>query len=329
VKRREGAEAPWQGPRASVLAFRVVSRWVAVLAALATGTACAGRAFAQPATVPEVPLGAAIDVTAGATCLDAARLEGQVGTWLGRTSVPAGVRVHVRGDERDPRAVAFAIERHGKAYERRFDQLPEDCADATAVIGLAVALAVDANALRSVLPPPEEASKPRRALLALQVGAGFQVMPAASVGPVVGVEVGLLDWLGARVDAFSQFSWGNSIEGTTGVFDTALAAAVPQLCAGGAASDRVVLELCSGAGFGVLHAQGRGYAVSRSATGSWVVAVGGIRLIAKLGIPWVVDLGAVLPLRVPAFRADTSLGPSYLQPSPAGTVLMVGPGLLF
>lgn len=300
-----------------------------VLAALATVTARAGTAFAQPTTGPEVPLGTAIDLTPGATCLDAARLESQVASWLGRASAPAGVRVHVRADEHDARAVVFAIERHGKVYERRFDQLPEDCAETTAVVGLAIALAVDASALRTILPPAQEASKPRRVLMALQIGGAFQVMPAASVGPVVGVEVGLLDWLNARIDAFSQFSWGNSIEGTTGVFDTALAAAVPQLCAGGAASDRVELELCSGAGFGVLHAQGRGYAVSRSATGSWAVAVGGLRLVARLGIPWVLDLGAMLPLHVPAFRADTTLGPSYLQPSPAGTVLMVGPAFLF
>jgi hypothetical protein len=307
----------------------MVSRCAGALAALLIRTTCAATAFAQPAAAVDRPLDAAIDVTPGATCLDVAHLQAQVRTWLGRGSVPAEVRVHVRGDERDAQAVAFAIERHGKVFERRFDQLPEDCAEATAVVGLAVALAIDASALRSILPRPEEASKPRRVLLALQVAGGFQVMPAGSVGPVAGVEVGLLGWLDARVDAFTQFSWGNSIEGATGVFDTALAAGVPELCAGGTAGDRVQLELCSGAGFGVLHAQGRGYAVSRSATGSWVVAVGGLRLLANLGIPWVIDVGAVLPLHVPAFRADTSLGPSYLQPSPAGTLLMAGPAFLF
>lgn len=93
--------------------------------------------------------------------------------------------------------------------------------------------------------------------------------------------------------------------------------------------DGVRVELCSGAGFGVLHAQGRGYAVSRSATGPWIVAEGGVRLAAKLGIPWVIDVGAALPLRVPAFRADTALGASYLELSPAGTLLMVGPAFLF
>jgi hypothetical protein len=300
---------------------------VSVLAALG-GLTYAGVACAEAAG-PDRPLASAIDVTAGATCLDAPRLEAHVQTWLGRSTVPSDVEVHVRGDEHDARAVVFAIERRGKTYERRFDQLPEDCGEATAVVALAVALAVDAAALRNILPPAGEESSPRRIVLGLQLGAGFQVMPAASVGPVVGLEVGLLDWLSARVDAFTQFSWGNSIEGISGTFDTALAAAVPELCAGGTAGDRVRVELCSGAGFGVLNAQGRGYAVSRSPTGSWIVAMGGLRIAAKIGIPWVVDVGAVLPLHVPAFRADTALGPSYLQPSPAGTLLMVGPALAF
>jgi len=307
----------------------VVSRWVGVLAALLTETTRASVLFAQPAAVVDNPLDAAIDVSPGATCLDAGRLEAQVRTWLRRGSVPAEVRVHVRGDEHDSRAVVFSIERHAKAYERRFDQLPEDCTEATAVVGLAVALAIDASSLRSLVANAPDEARPKRILLALQVGAGFQVMPEGSVGPVVGVEYGLLDWLSVRLDALTQFSWGNSIDGTSGVFDTALAAAVPDVCAGGAVGDRLQLQLCSGAGFGVLHAQGRGFAVSRSATGSWVVAQGGVRLMAMLGISWVVDIGAVLPLHVPSFRADTAAGPAYLQPNPAGTLVMIGPAFLF
>jgi hypothetical protein len=51
--------------------------------------------------------------------------------------------------------------------------------------------------------------------------------------------------------------------------------------------------------------------------------------VARLGFPWVVDVAAALPLHVPAFRADSSLGPSYLEPSPAGTLLQVGPSFPF
>jgi len=302
---------------------------VGVLAALLGETTRASVLFAQPAVVADRPLDAAIDVSPGATCLDAGRLEAQVRTWLGRGNVPAEVHVHVRGDERDSRAVVFSIERHAKAYERRFDQLPEDCTEATAVVGLAVALAIDASALHGIVANPPEVAGPKRILLALQIGAGFQVMPEGSVGPAVGIEYGLLDWLSARLDAWTQFSWGNSIEGASGVFDTALAAAVPDLCAGGAVGDRLRLELCSGAGFGVLHAQGHGFVVSRSATGPWIVAQGGLRLMARLGIPWIVDIGAVLPLHVPSFRADTALGPAYSQPNPAGTLVMVGPAFPF
>ena len=95
-------------------------------------------------------------------------------------------------------------------------------------------------------------------------------------------------------------------------------------------TDQVRLELCSGAAFGVVHAQGHGYAVSRSGTGPWIVAAGGLRLVATTGISWVLDVQGLFPVHVPEFRAENAQGGAELRPlSPAGALLSVGPVFFF
>jgi hypothetical protein len=124
-------------------------------------------------------------------------------------------------------------------------------------------------------------------------------------------------------------SWNNTIQGSAGAFDAVVLAASPQACAGGAIAEHFRLELCSGAALGVLHAQGHGYATSRSATGAWFVASGGLRLVASTGIPWALDIGAVFPLRVPSIRADTGGASVYRDPDPQGAMVAAGPVVIF
>ncbi len=311
--------------RAGVLAASIVC---AVL-----GVPGAGRA--QTSGVPDQSVADALDLSPGATCLEATRLEAEVRTWLGRDRLQSDVHVHVQGDAEDPRAVEFRIVREGKARERRFDGLPAGCEDATAVVGLAIALAIDASVVTNLVAPapplastPGPPAKARRAF-AVQLGAGFEVVPGASLGAGLGFEYGLADWLSARVDWMTQFSWNNSIAGASGVFDAVAAAAWPQICTGGNVTDRFRLELCSGAALGLIHVQGRDYTVSRSGTGAWIVASGGIRLLFVAGIPWAVDVDGVFPLHAPAFRAEIGTSDVYRDPSSAGALLSVGPAFTF
>jgi hypothetical protein len=300
--------------------------WLVSIVGL-VGQPRAARAETTPPA--ERPLVGSMAFTAGATCLEQGRLEAQVQTWLGRDRIRADVHLDVRGDERDPRAVRFRISRAGKSHERTFTRLPDSCDDATAVLGLAVALAIDANALAGVFAPAPQPEPPRR-MVALEAAAGVEVLVGPSVGAAVGLEYGLLDWLSARLDVGTQFSWNGTVPGTAGVFDAALAATAPQVCTGGDVTDRVRIELCSGAGFGVVHAQGRGYATSRSATGPWIVAQGGLRLVVKADLSWVLDVDGVFPLHVPEFRAESGQGdPQYRPVSPAGAWLGVGPVFFF
>ncbi len=285
--------------------------------------------WAQTQPAAERPVSGAITFAAGATCLEQSRLESQVQTWLGRDRIRADIRLEVRGDERDPRAVLFRISRAGKTHERRFDRLPESCDDATAVLALAIALAIDASVLTGVFAPSPKVQPPQR-LIAIEAAVGFEVLPGVSVGATAGLEYGLLDWLSARLDIGTQFSWGNSIDGTSGLFDAALGVAIPQFCAGGPLTERVRVELCSGAELGVVHAQGHGFATSRSATGGWVMAQGGIRLLWTAAVSWVLDVDGVFPVYVPEFRAESAQGgPLKRDLNPPGALVSVGPVFFF
>jgi hypothetical protein len=296
------------------------------------GTTSAAEA-GDPSSTGE-SLAAALEVAPGATCLTQSALEGEVQTWLGRDRLGSDLRVHVVGDAHDPRSVFFRIVRGRVARERRFAHLPPGCAEATAVVALAIALAIDVGAVPGLVAPSEgegtgEGPRPVR-VAAVQLAGGYQVLSAGSIGLAAGVELGVTGWLALRADLLGQGAWSNGVEGVPGVFDTVVGAAVPQVCAGGAVSPRVRLELCSGAGFGVIHVQGRGYTVSRGSTGSWIVATGGVRLLFEAGIDWALDVDGVFPIHTPAILADDAKGQDQLRaPNAAGALLSLGPAFTF
>lgn len=100
---------------------------------------------------PTVALGEAIVVRRGATCLDHDRLVAQIRSWLDRESIDARLVVEVAGDGADPRRLAFTLRRDDTVIAvRRFEPAPARCGDLHAVVGLAIALAIDATLLESV-----------------------------------------------------------------------------------------------------------------------------------------------------------------------------------
>ena len=107
-----------------------------------------------PAAVRDVEH--ALELHPGATCLDRQRLAEQVRAWIGVREVDERLVVEVRGDPEDPTRVSFTIARDGEVIAiRRFDAAPESCPDLHAVVGLALALALDATLLESVAAPKE------------------------------------------------------------------------------------------------------------------------------------------------------------------------------
>jgi hypothetical protein len=287
-----------------------------------------GRAHAEPIAAPD-PLSESIGLERGATCLEEARLEAQVRAFMGRDPFPRGVRIFVRGDATNPRAVAFKFVREGRIRERRFDPTPAPCEEAHAVVALAIALAVDADLLKRVVdlaapepPPPNQ--------LTLQGAAGYQVVPGVSLGGSLGVDHRWLEWLHGRTGVFAQHSFANHVEGSRGTFDATLVAADLGACTGGDALGGFRLSLCVGVAGGALNVRGSGFTVSRSATGLWVAAESGLRMAFGRTVPWILDVMLTSPLSVPAVRVEEAGAPDrYRAPDAIGLLVSLGPGLSF
>jgi hypothetical protein len=111
---------------------------------------------AEPSEVPLRAVKDAITVTPGATCLERDRLAAVVESTLRTSEVDARIEVQVEGDADDPLKVAYTVQRRGDVIAlRRFEPGPEDCAQLHAVVGVSVALAIDATAVPDLQPDPE------------------------------------------------------------------------------------------------------------------------------------------------------------------------------
>jgi hypothetical protein len=283
------------------------------------------RAELQPGAVQGVA--AALRVSVASACLDERALEAQVVAWLGRPTVDADLTVVVRVDASAPRRAAFELLQGGRKRQREFEQLPSDCVAARAVLGLAIALAIDADVLAGL--QRERAPNALRTRLGAQLALGIAVVPELSLGLLAGVEQAVLSWLSLRLDLLTQSSRGASIAGTRGVVDTTIVAAAPQLCAGGDLHPRARLALCSGAAVGLARARGR-YDDSRVARSEWLAASAGMRLWFVAGIAWSLDVAAMFPLHGATLQALDSTGRRVSRaPDPVGALVSFGPALSF
>lgn len=274
------------------------------------------------------PVGDAIRVEAGRTCLDERRLEAHVRTWLGTDHVEEDVHVIVRGSPARADAAEFRLVRAKKTAVRRFESIPAGCEEAHAAVGLAVALAIDADVLRRVaaLAPPE----PPFRRFTVQGGAGYDVLPSLSFGARVGVEHELLDWLSGVVEIGAQHSPDNEIRGAAGAFSASLISGHVRVCAGQPLTDALEITLCGGFAAGAIHARGSGYATTRSPTGAWVGAQSGIRIDFRAGLRWIVDVELVAPLHSPPFRVERAGAEDAVRnPQPTGMAVHFGPSFAF
>lgn len=280
----------------------------------------------------EQPLAQAIELApeAAAGCLEERRLQGYVRLWLGRSRVPADVHVTVLPSPRLPKGVTIEIAQGDARRERTFDPLPDDCAEAHAALGLAIALALDADALTRFAESQAGVKTRRKRLVSAELGAGYHALPGASVGARAGIEAEWLSWLSGRLDLFAHYSPNNSLGPSAGRYDAMALAASSQACMGGRATTALRLALCAGAGAGALHVQGRHYAASASDTGAWIFALSTLRAVLQLGIPWVIDLDLIAPLYMPSIHVERDLAPDRVrQPDVAGAMLSLGPGFQF
>jgi len=299
----------------------------AVIAACVVLMSSAASAQPRPAAVPPAQrvLAQVLTLEPGASCLERDRLLAHVKMWLGGERVDAGVRVRVHGDPADRRKLWFELERDGQSTRRSFDAAPDSCDDTHAVLGLSIAMAIDAERLRETLAPLP--APPRLRLLSLQPSLAYDVLPDVSLGVLLGGELGLLPWFGLRADALVHYSWDDTISGSTGHFDALLAGGSLQACTGGRPDPTLRIALCVGLASGALHAWGTDYAPSNAETGLWLGVRSGLRFHLTLGIDWLLDVDVMSAIVSPAFTADRGATELARQPSSTGFMVSLGPAL--
>lgn len=108
---------------------------------------------------PDRPLEGALSIEPGATCLESAVLVGVIESTLQTETVAADVEVELVGDPEDAFSLEYTVRRRGEVIAvRRFDADATTCEQLHAVVGVSVALAIDATA--SLPPATDEVSMP-------------------------------------------------------------------------------------------------------------------------------------------------------------------------
>lgn len=303
-----------------------------------------------PAPAERRPLAEALSVTAGATCLAHATLVDHIRTWLGGDTVEAGVAIEVRGDEARPDTAAISLRtRDGGLIERTFEGAPPGCSDMHAVIGLGVAMAIDATVLEDLgydvidspeptptpqavdpeRPPllrrerrPPDPDQPRRRNLrgaaGLRGGLWLGALPGLGGGGQIHGELGWVPWMELRLGVLGGYARRQLKVGTV---DIGLVAARVDACFG-LQRRRLRPRLCLGPAIGAVQAS----AATRG-TIPWVA--GALALELRVVTSRVFSLEVVVDGVVPFLRPVIAVRDPD-KPSMIGDSVTVAPvGVMF
>lgn len=267
--------------------------------------------IAPDPTMETVDIGTALVVTRGATCVDHDRLALQVRTWLDHPDVDARLRIEVVGDEEHSLRLSFTLRRGDEVIAvRSFDPAPERCTDLHAVVGLAIALAIDATVLESVgveprtvppriEPPTVRKTKPKPGVpqpRARQWRMRIDLTGMFTVGHPPGVGGGAKLELG--------FAWREILELGVG---TLAASSGSEPVGDGAATFSVVgglAQICAGPPWRRLRPRGCAGVIA----GAAIAAGQGFMVDATRRVAWVdIPFGADLRVQL-APRVDFTLG---------------------
>jgi len=336
------------------------------LCALLTGTpALAGSPAPFPA--PDVSPGRAptptgrdlkdaLTVRPGATCLTAETLIEHVRSWLVGDEVAVGVRIEVEGDERAPDAAVITVHTPAGVIERPFAPGPPGCSDLHAVLGLAIAMAIDASVLeslgyevvegpqpapqaveselpplqarRAVAPAPAPPRRARlRAVAGVRAGLWLEALPGIAGGGQLQVELGWRPWIELRAGVLG--GRGGQRPLGPGSVQFGLVAGRLDACFG-VARRRLRPRLCLGPAAGASQALGRGFEGASEAVRPWVAVAPAVELRIAATAVFAVDvtLDAVIPFFKPVVSVRDKDKPAMIGDAvtfaPVGVVIGLG-----
>jgi hypothetical protein len=290
-----------------------------------------------PATTQFQNLASALTVAAGVTCLDSAELVEHVSSWLGTDRVSAPLAIEVHGSPYFARTVWFRIRRGAQILaERRFEPAPARCDDLHAAVGLAIALALKATLLDSLIGGAQahgeaHASRPLR--LAAQALGGLAVMPGADVGLSVSLQSSLAERFAARFALLALVGPRGDFEHERGRFETWLGAGRLDVCSRLVELSSLDVSACVGVVAGGLYAMGEAFPMSRHALIAYLAVANALELDLELGAHWSLTLAVdlLVPLRRTSFVVRDQAGrvTATHDPTAAGGLLAVGPAYHF
>lgn len=326
---------------------------------LAAGLLLAPAPAPAPDAVEPRPLREVLQVEAGASCLGADALAQTISSWLGRDTVdPSITTIDVRGDPARAEAIAIRIEIRGDLVERSFDSAPPTCSDLHAVVGLAIAIAIDAAVLEGLgyeVVDPQEAAvpqardserppltrrsrraepsspAPRRSAVSVAAaargGAWFGLLPGIAGGGGAQLELGFRGWLDLRLGLWGGYG-GRRWLAEDAIVTLGLVGGRIDACAA-LARPRVRPRLCFGPAGGALQVGAISPGV-RAAVGPWVGLLVGPELRIWAARRFALDL--FVELVVPVVRSvlaerdrnKTDMIGASIAPPPVGAVIGLG-----
>ena len=299
-------------------------------------------------------IAAGLTVTPGATCVAAETLAEHVTTWLGVDTIDADVAIEVRGDPFARNAAVILVRTPAGLIERAFDDGPPACSDLHAVLGLAIAMAIDSSvlvglgyevidtapppvsapAVDSERPPllarrPASAPAPRRvrALAAVRGGLWLGVVPGIAGGGQLQLELGWRPWFELRLGVLGGYG-GRRMLGA-GTVDFGLVAGRADACFG-VQRRRLRPRLCVGPAVGALQAMARGYEAATDFVSPWLAAAAALELRVVTTRVFAVDIvvDAVVPVIKPVALVRAPDKPGMIGDAvsfaPVGMVIGVG-----
>lgn len=255
---------------------------------------------AQPAQADVLIGGRALHimVRAGATCLDASRLQSELQRRSQDLWLPAGIEVDVVGSSDDPRNIVLRVrEQGGWESVRIFSPAPERCEDLHQTLAISLVLA-----LKAALEPVEAAeidsaeqttrAPGSRRALALSLAPLFATQVAGSVSGGASAYAAVV-WPHAsiRLGGFGLHALQEQLRGGER-YRLSLIAAQLELCGGWPVTARWSLAACLGPMAGGMLVGGPDVVSSTRPQRRWLAAGLGLELARALSQGWFVRAAA-------------------------------------
>lgn len=272
------------------------------------------EAQVQAGPAPEFQnLAAAMSIDPGVTCLDSGELVEHVSSWLGTDSVSAPLAIEVHGSPYFARTVWFRIRRGDATLaERRFEPAPARCEDLHAAVGLAIALALKASVLDSVIGArasgDAHGSHPFR--LGAQALVGIAVVPGTAFGLGLSLQRSVAERFAARLSALALLGPYGDFQQDQGRFRTWLAIGRLDVCSRLAELDSLDVSVCVGVAAGGLYATGEAFPMSLDGLIAYIAVANALELDLELGARWSLSLAldVLVPLRRTSFVVRDAAG---------------------